>query len=88
VIFEAKTISASNELTQTRGGFAQLHEYRVEYGAPVDELCLVVDRPLSLRRQKLLDSFGVAVLVKQGMDFESGNNRGLHLLDVLTEPAF
>jgi hypothetical protein len=87
VIFEAKTISPTNELSQTRGGFAQLHEYRMEYGKPDDGLCLVVDRPLSVRRQKLLDSFGVAVLVKSGTDFQAGNDHGSHLIDALTEPG-
>jgi hypothetical protein len=58
----------------------------MEYGATTDELCLVVDRPLSVRRQKLLDSLGVAVLVKRGEDFEAGNDRGSHLIDALTAP--
>jgi hypothetical protein len=87
VIFEAKTIAPSKELSQTRHGFAQLQEYRMEYGALEDELCLVVDRALSLRRQKLLDSFGVAVLVKSGDSFDAGNDRGSHLIDALTEPG-
>ena len=87
VIFEAKTISAANELSQTRSGFAQLHEYRMEYGASGDDLCLVVDRPLSVRRQRLLDSLDVAVLVKRGADFEAGNDHGSHLIDALTEPG-
>jgi hypothetical protein len=87
VIFEAKTIAPSNELSQTRTAFAQLHEYRTEYGTAGDELCLVVDRPLSLRRQKLLDSFGVAVLVKSGTDIQAGNDHGSHLIDALTEPG-
>jgi hypothetical protein len=87
VIFEAKTIAASTELSQARSGFAQLYEYRTEYGTPDDELCLVVDRPLSLRRQKLLDSFGIAVLVMTDHDFEAGNDRGTHLIDALTEPG-
>jgi hypothetical protein len=87
MIFEAKTISPTNGLSQTRSGFAQLHEYRMEYGISDDELCLVVDRPLSVRRQKLLDSLGVAVLVKSGADFDLGNNRGSHLIDTLTEPG-
>ena len=52
-----------------------------------DELCLVVDRPLSVRRQKLLDSFGVAVLVRSGADFQAGNDHGSHLIDALTEPG-
>jgi hypothetical protein len=87
MIFEAKTISATNEVPQTRGAFAQLHEYRMEYGAPDDDLCLVVNRPLSVRRQKLLDSLGVAVLVKTGADFQAGNDHGSHLIDTLTEPT-
>jgi len=87
MIFEAKTITASNELSQTRSGFAQLHEYRLEYGAPNDELCLVVDRPLAVPRQTLLDSLGVAVLVKTGADFQAGNDHGSHLIDALTEPS-
>jgi hypothetical protein len=48
-------------------------------------VCLVVDRPLSVRRQKLLDSLGVAVLVKRETDFEAGNDHGSHLIDALTE---
>ena len=59
----------------------------MEYGAPDDELCLVVDRALSLWRQKLLDSFGVAVLVKSGDDLHAGNDHGFHLIDALPEPA-
>ncbi len=84
MIFEAKTVSTSNELSQTRGGFAQLQEYRVEYGRPDDEMCLVVDRPLSVRRQKLLDSLGIAVLVRSGPDVDAGNDLGSQLMDDLT----
>ncbi len=87
VIFEAKTISPTNELSQTRSGFAQLHEYRIEYGKSGDQLCLVVDRPLAVRRQRLLDSLGMPVLVKSGADFEAGNDLGSHLIDALTEPG-
>jgi hypothetical protein len=87
MIFEAKTISATNEVSQTRSAFAQLHEYRMEYGAPDDEFCLVVNRPLSVRRQKLLDSLRIAVLVKTGADFQAGNDHGSHLIDALTEPG-
>jgi hypothetical protein len=87
VIFEAKTIAPSNELSQTRTGFAQLHEYRMEYGTVSDDLCLVVDRPLSVRRQKLLDSLGVAVLVKSCAEFQAGNDRGSHLIAALTDPG-
>ncbi len=87
LIFEAKTISAANELSQTCSGFAQLHECRMEYGTLGDDLCLVVDRPLSVRRQKPLDSLGDAVLVKSGADFEAGNNHDSHVIDALTEPG-
>jgi hypothetical protein len=83
VLFEAKTISATNELSQTRGGFAQLQEYRIEYGSSGDELCLVVDRPLSVRRQKLLASLGIAVLVRTGGDFDAANDSGSQLIDNL-----
>jgi hypothetical protein len=38
----------------------------MEYGVAADDVCLVVDRVLSVRRHKVLDSFGVAVLVKSG----------------------
>ena len=84
VMFEAKTLTEANELSQTRSGFAQLHEYRVEHGEPGDELCLVVDRPLTMRRQRLLDALGVAVLVIAGSDVNPGNDGGSHLLDALT----
>jgi hypothetical protein len=87
MIFEAKTISASNEVPQTRNAFAQLHEYRMEYGTPDDDLCLVVNRPLSVRRQKMLDALGIAVLVNSGADFQAGNDHGSHLIDALTEPG-
>jgi hypothetical protein len=87
VIFEGKTITPTNEVSQTRTAFGQPHENRMEYGTPDDDLCLVVDRPLSVRRQKLLDSLGVAVLVKSGADFDAGNDRGSHLIDALTEPS-
>jgi hypothetical protein len=87
VIFEAKTLTGDNELTQTRSGFAQLHEYRVEYGKPDDVVCLVVDQPLTMRRQRLLDALGVAVLVIAGSDINAGNDGGSHLIDALTTEA-
>jgi len=82
VIFEAKTVSDSNETSQTRGGLAQLLEYRVEYGKPDDLLCLVVDREISLRRARLLDAFEVAVLVISSNDWRSVNDWGSELLGV------
>lgn len=54
VIFEAKTVSDTNEMSQCRAGFAQLYEYRAEYGVPTDQLCLVTHREISLRRGRLL----------------------------------
>ena len=62
VIFEAKTIQ-DNEVSQARGGLAQLLEYRLEYGQPDDAICLVVDRGLSEHRAALLERLGVGVLL-------------------------
>ena len=84
MIFEAKTLSDTNELSQTRAGFAQLVEYRVEYGAPDDDLCLVVDRPISVRRQKLLDAVDVAALMVAADDIVAANDLGSRLVDRLT----
>ena len=48
-IFEAKTLTETNETSQARGALAQLLEYRLEYGKPdADFLCVVVDREISL----------------------------------------
>jgi hypothetical protein len=82
VIFEAKTVSNSNETSQLRGGLAQLLEYRVEYGKRDDLLCVVVDREISLRRARLLDTFEVAVLLVTGDDWRSVNDWGSELLGV------
>jgi len=62
VIFEAKTISESNELTQCRSALAQLLEYRLEYGHPDDSVCVAVDSALSARRLDFLDRLGVAAV--------------------------
>lgn len=45
VIFEAKTITETNEMDQFRAGLSQLLEYRFFYGDPEDMLCVVVDAP-------------------------------------------
>jgi hypothetical protein len=82
VIFEAKTVSDSNETSQLRSGLAQLLEYRVEYGKGDDLLCLVVDGEISLRRARLLDAFEVAVLVVTSDDWRSVNDWGSELLGV------
>lgn len=64
VIFEAKTVSPGNELTQTRKALAQLLEYRLLPGGQREDLlCLVVDRTLSDRRAQLLNKLQVAVIV-------------------------
>ena len=61
VIFEAKTIEG-NETHQTRAAVAQLLEYRYLYGRPVDRLCVVTDRVLSDRRQRVLEFLGFECL--------------------------
>jgi hypothetical protein len=61
VIFEAKTIAGDNETSQCRSALAQLLEYRLDYGSPDDELCIVVDQSISERRLELLTRLGVAV---------------------------
>lgn len=63
IIFEAKTISASNETEQARGALAQLLEYRQEFGHPDDDICVVVDVALSERRVDVLTRLGVGVVV-------------------------
>jgi hypothetical protein len=80
VIFEAKTIADGNELSQTRSGLAQLQEYRLEYGLPTDELCLVVDAPITVRRQRLLEGLGIGVLVVRDTGVAIGNTLAEHLL--------
>ncbi len=61
VIFEVKTISASNELHQCRAALSQLLEYRFFHGEPADELCLVVNGPIADHRRVFLESLGVGV---------------------------
>jgi hypothetical protein len=63
VIFEAKTITAENELQQTRRAIGQLLEYRHVHGRKADRLCLVTDIALSRQRAQLLDELGIAVLL-------------------------
>ncbi|MBZ4373279.1 hypothetical protein [Corallococcus sp. AS-1-6] len=71
VIFEAKTLAEGNELHQTRSALAQLLEYRHVHGAPEDELCVVVDRPLSIMRERILLALNVIVLWHDGSIFRS-----------------
>ena len=63
VIFEAKTITDTNEIRQCRAGLAQLLEYRQDYGNPNDTLCLLVDGDISERRADLLDRLGIGLVV-------------------------
>ena len=79
VLFEAKTISDGTEATQCRGALAQLLEYRLEFGAPDDRLCMVVNRRLSSRRAEILDHLGIAVIeiVDEGLVSRNENGRGV-----------
>lgn len=62
VIFEVKSLSASNELGQCRAALSQLVEYRFFYGADSDRLCLVIDRAIADRRRALLEGMGIAIV--------------------------
>jgi hypothetical protein len=66
VLFEAKTVSRSSELSQTRSGLSQLLEYRFFYGDPTDRLCLVTDAPISDRRIRFLENHGIAAAYEEG----------------------
>jgi hypothetical protein len=72
-LFEAKTISQGNELSQTRSGLAQLLEYRVALGDDSDGLCLVVDRPITAARAGLMAQLEVAVLEVVESELEPKN---------------
>jgi hypothetical protein len=80
VIFEAKTISDSNETSQCRAALAQLLEYRLDYGHPDDHVCVVVDAEPSPRRLEVLDRLGVAVIQADDDRLLSLNEAGTMLL--------
>ncbi len=80
VIFEVKSITDSNETSQMRGALAQLLEYRLEYGAPDDQTCAVVNRQLSARRLRLLEGLGVPVLVVSEGGVKAGNDLGWRMV--------
>jgi hypothetical protein len=61
VLFEVKTLRSGGELRQTRAALAQLLEYRLLYGEPDDDLCLVTTAPVSEERARLLRALGVDV---------------------------
>ena len=62
VIFEAKTLSGDNEVSQTRSALSQLLEYRHFYGQPGDRLSLVTNAPVEDSRVRFLEAMGVAVV--------------------------
>ena len=80
VIFEAKTISAGNELARCRMGLAQLLEYREAYGAPEDAVCLVVDRTVSRTRAMILENLGVGLLEAGSGELHAANHPGTVIL--------
>ena len=63
VIFEAKTITNTNEVRQCRAGLAQLLEYRQDYGHPDDTLCMLVNGDISERRADLLERLGIGLVI-------------------------
>jgi hypothetical protein len=63
VIFEVKGLTDANEIGQCRAALSQLLEYRFFFGKNEDQLCLVVDRPITDRRRAMLESMGVGVIV-------------------------
>ena len=84
VIFEAKTISGKNSLSQCRRGLAQLLEYRLELGEEADGLSLVTDTPIPLRRASILERLGVAVLaITPAGDLVPAGERGAELAAAL-----
>jgi hypothetical protein len=66
VLFEAKTVTTTSELSQTRSGLSQLLEYRFFYGDVSDGLCLVTDAPISDRRIRFLENHKIAVAYEDG----------------------
>ena len=84
VIFEAKTISDTNSLSQCRGALAQLVEYRLELGEEGDGICLVTDTPIPTRRASILQRLGVAVLaITPADDVVPGGELGAELAAAL-----
>jgi hypothetical protein len=61
-MFEVKSLSESNEVSQCRSALAQLLEYRFFYGADTDRLCIVLNGPIADRRRAFLEGLGVAIL--------------------------
>lgn len=83
VIFEAKTISDKNELSQCRSALAQLLEYRVAYGSKSDGICVVTDSDISHRRGRLLDQLDVALVVVTEGGCQANNELGALIADAM-----
>jgi hypothetical protein len=66
VIFEAKSLTARNEIHQARSALAQLLEYRHFYGSPSDDLCIVTNRPLTATRVRFLESQNIMAVFVDG----------------------
>jgi hypothetical protein len=81
VIFEAKTVRDGTEIQRTRSALAQLIEYRLFFASDEDELCVVVDAPVSDRRCRVLDSLGIGVLVCTADEFVPGSASGAAICD-------
>lgn len=81
VFFEAKTISDTNAIEQTRKALAQLLEYRLDHGQPEDALCVVVDRAPPISRVGLLERLGVGCLLADDNGLECLNHAARALLD-------
>ncbi len=80
VIFEAKTITESNEIDQCRAALAQLLEYRFFFGRPTDQLCLIVDRQTGSSRVAFLESAPIAVVAVNDRGVRGVGARGNHML--------
>ena len=68
VIFEAKTITPTNETDQCRSAVAQLLEYRLEHGRPDDLICIAVDDDVSTRRVEILERLGIGLVMPEDRD--------------------
>ncbi len=80
VIFEMKTLSGSNELSQCRSAVSQLLEYRFRHGEPGDQLCLVTNAPVPVDRAEILEALGVAAIAQTQDGWQPSNGLGARLL--------
>lgn len=89
VIFEMKTLSGSNELSQCRGAAAQLLEYRFKHGEPGDQLCVVTNGPISSERADVFEALGIAAVSQDDNGWLAANGLGARLLagDGLAQPS-